>query len=314
MTETADPAPAVPAVPEDAPVQLDRLRVIVNPSAGHGRAGKVLPAVEAALRGWATDVEVSPTRDIAHADELAAAAAAAGQVAVALGGDGLVGRVAGATAAAGGVLAVLPGGRGNDFARGLGIGRDPVAAATALATAVERRVDLPEAGGTPFIGIASLGFDSEVNALANRTRWLRGQSVYTYAVLRSMVSWRPVRFTVSVDGGEPEQIVGWTVGAANAAYYGGGMRMAPDADIADGKLEVIFIHRCGRLTLLALFPRVFSGRHVDTKHVTVRRAARLTVDADRPFQVYADGDPVADLPAEILVRPGALRLLAPPTS
>ncbi|ADP78810.1 diacylglycerol/lipid kinase family protein [Pseudofrankia inefficax] len=314
MTETADPAPAVPAAPEDAPVQLDRLRVIVNPSAGHGRAGKVLPAVEAALRGWATEVEVSPTRDIAHADELAAAAAAAGQVAVALGGDGLVGRVAGATAAAGGVLAVLPGGRGNDFARGLGIDRDPAAAATALATAVERRVDLPEAGGTPFIGIASLGFDSEVNALANRTRWLRGQSVYTYAVLRSMVSWRPVRFTVSVDGGEPEQIVGWTVGAANAAYYGGGMRMAPGADIADGKLEVIFIHRCGRLTLLALFPRVFSGRHVDTKHVTVRRATRLTVDADRPFQVYADGDPVADLPAEILVRPGALRLLAPSVS
>lgn len=323
MTDTADPAPAVPAPsragedwrqPAAAPVQLDRLRVIVNPSAGHGHAGKVLPAVESALRGWAAEVEVSPTRDIAHADELAAAAAAAGQVAVALGGDGLVGRVAGATAAAGGVLAVLPGGRGNDFARGLGIDRDPATAAKALATATERPVDLPAANGTPFIGIASLGFDSEVNALANRTTWLRGQSVYTYAVLRSMVAWRPARFTVSVDGGEPEEVTGWTVGAANAAYYGGGMRMAPGADIADGQLEVIFIHRCGRLTLLALFPRVFSGRHVDTKHVTVRRARRLTVNADRPFQVYADGDPVADLPAEILVRPGALRLLVPAAS
>jgi diacylglycerol kinase family enzyme len=219
--------------------------------------------------------------------------------------------VAGATARAGGVLAVLPGGRGNDFARGLGIGRDPVAASAALATATERRVDLPEANGTPFIGIASLGFDSEVNALANRTKWLRGQSVYTYAVLRAMVRWRPATFTVSLDGAEPETVVGWTVGAANAAFYGGGMRMAPGADIADGKLEIIAIRRCGRLTLLALFPRVFSGRHVDTKYVTVRRATRLEVQADRPFQVYADGDPVADLPAEILVRPGALRLLTP---
>ncbi|MDT3441219.1 MULTISPECIES: diacylglycerol kinase family protein [unclassified Pseudofrankia] len=328
MTETTHHAPATPATPErDAapaqfataefaavPIARDRLCVIVNPSAGGGRAGRVLDDVTAALRGWASDVEVARTRDIAHADELAAAAAGSGRIAVALGGDGLVGRVAGATAKAGGLLAVLPGGRGNDFARGLGIPRDPVAAAAAVAGAVERRVDLPEANGTPFIGIASVGFDSDVQVIANRTRFLRGQNVYTFATLRALLPWRPARFTVSLDGGEPREVVGWTVGAANAPYYGGGMRMAPDADIADGQLEVIFIHRTSRLTLLALFPRVFSGRHVDTKHVTVRRASRLTLDADRPFQVYADGDPVADLPAEIAVRPGALRLLVPPAA
>ncbi|OHV37938.1 diacylglycerol kinase [Pseudofrankia sp. EUN1h] len=294
------------------PVARDRLCVIVNPSAGGGRAGRVLEDVTAALRGWAAEVEVARTRDIAHADELAAAAAGSGRVAVALGGDGLVGRVAGATAKAGGLLAVLPGGRGNDFARGLGIPRDPVAAASALAGAVERRVDLPEANGTPFIGIASLGFDSDVQVIANRTRLLRGQSVYTYSTMRALVPWRPARFTVRLDDGEPREVVGWSVAAANAQYYGGGMRYAPGADIADGLLDVVFLHRMGRLTLLLLFHKVFKGTHVDTKHVTVLRARRLTVDADRPFQVYADGDPVADLPTEIVIRPGALRLLAPP--
>nr|WP_307875127.1 YegS/Rv2252/BmrU family lipid kinase [Frankia nepalensis] len=289
-----------------------RLHVIVNPSAGGGRAGRMLPGVEAALRAWASEVEVTPTRDIAHADELAAEAAAGGRVAVALGGDGLVGRVAGATAAAGGLLAVLPGGRGNDFARGLGIGRDPVAAAAALAGAVERRVDLPEANGRAFIGIASLGFDSDVQVIANKTRFLRGQSVYTYSTMRALLPWRPARFTVRLDGGEPQEVVGWSVGAANAPFYGGGMRYAPDADIADGQLEVVFLHKMSRLTLLLLFHKVFKGTHVDTKHVTVLRARHLTVDADRPFQVYADGDPVADLPTEIVLRPGALRLLAPP--
>lgn len=312
MTDTADASPAPLALtPPPAEVDRGRLRVIVNPSAGRGRAGQLLPGVEAALRGWAAEVEVSATRDIEHADTLAAEAAADGQVAVALGGDGLVGRVAGATARAGGLLAVLPGGRGNDFARGLGVGRDPVTAAAALVDAVERRVDLPEANGMPFIGIASVGFDSDVQVIANRTKWLRGQSVYTFATLRALLPWRPVRFTVTVDGGEPRELVGWTVAAANAPYYGGGMKMAPGADIADGQLEVEFIRRCGRLTLLALFPRVFSGRHVETKYVTVQRAQRVTVDADRPFQVYADGDPVASLPAEIVVRPGALRLLTP---
>ncbi|ONH33872.1 diacylglycerol kinase [Pseudofrankia asymbiotica] len=294
------------------PIARDRLRVIVNPSAGGGRAGRVLEDVLGALRGWASDVEVTRTRDIAHADELAAEAAGSGRVAVALGGDGLVGRVAGATARAGGLLAVLPGGRGNDFARGLGISRDPVAAAAALAGAVERRIDLPEANGTAFIGIASLGFDSDVQVIANRTRLLRGQSVYTYSTMRALVPWRPARFTVRLDDGEPREVVGWSVAAANAQYYGGGMRYAPDADVADGLLDVVFLHRMSRLTLLLLFHKVFKGTHVDTKHVTVLRARRLTVDADRPFQVYADGDPVADLPTEIVVRPGALRLLAPP--
>jgi YegS/Rv2252/BmrU family lipid kinase len=320
MTDSADAAAASSApsaatelgsAPTPAGVDPRRLRVIVNPSSGHGRAEALLPAVEAALRRWAAEVEVSSTRSLEHADALAAEAAAAGRVAVALGGDGLVGRVAGATARSGGLLAVLPGGRGNDFARGLGTGGDPVAAASALADATECRVDLPEVNGRPFLGIATVGFDSEVAAVANRTTWLRGQHVYTYAVLRSLVSWTPVHFTVTVDGGEPREVDGWTVATANNAYYGGGMRMAPSADIADGQLDVHIIRQCSRLTLLRLFPKVFSGRHVETKIVTVLRCQHLRVDADRPFQVIADGEEVTELPAEIVMRAGALRLLHP---
>ena len=302
---------AGPLVP-DAAVDRSLLTVIVNPHAGGGRAARVLEDVRTALARWAGDVRVETTRSLDHARDLAAAASAEGRVAVALGGDGLVGQVAGAVARSGGVLAVLPGGRGNDFARGLGIPRDPALAATALATAVERRVDLPEAGGRSFVGIASVGFDSDVQVIANRTRWLSGQQVYTYAALRALAAWRPARFTVTVDDSPPFEHIGWTVGAANAAYYGGGMQLVPGAEIDDGKLDVILLSRTGRLKFLMLFPRVFSGRHIDLPYVTVRRARRLVVDADRPFQLYADGDPIADLPAEITVRPGALRLLVPP--
>jgi YegS/Rv2252/BmrU family lipid kinase len=295
-------------------VEVDRLRLtlIVNPSAGGGRAARVLDDVRAALERWASDVRVEPTRDLDHAEELAVAASGEGRVAVALGGDGLIGRIAGAVARAGGLLAALPGGRGNDFARGLGLPSDPTLAATALVGAVERKVDLPEVNGHPFVSIASVGFDSDVGTIANRTRLLRGQSVYTYAALRALAAWRPARFTVTIDGATPRALVGWTVAAANSAYYGGGMRLAPNADIADGRLEVLLLSRTGKLTFLALFPRVFSGRHVDTPHVDVIRARHVVVEADRPFQVYADGDPIADLPAEIHIRPGALRLLVPP--
>ncbi|ABD13172.1 sphingosine/diacylglycerol kinase-like enzyme [Frankia casuarinae] len=296
---------------EPAEVDRNRLAVIVNPSAGHGRAMRMLDGVRVELARWARDVRVTPTRDLAHADDLAAAATAQGRVVVALGGDGLAGSVAGGVARCGGVLAVLPGGRGNDFVRGLGLPRDPCRVAAGLAHARERRVDLPEVGGRPFLGIASVGYDSDVQVIANRTRFLRGQQVYTYAALRALAAWRPARFTVTVDDLAPRDLVGWTVAAANSAYYGGGMRFAPGADIADGLLDVLLISRTSRLTFLALFPRVFSGRHVDTRHVRVLRARRVRIEADRPFAVYADGDPLASLPAEIVVRPGALRLLVP---
>lgn len=321
---TSDPAAIIPDGEEsahaeiapgdvaDAPIDRSRLSLIVNPHAGGGRAAKVLDDVYAALARWAADIRVEATRDLEHAETLAAEATAGRRVAVALGGDGLAGRIAGAVARSGGVLAVLPGGRGNDFARGLGIPRDPALAAAALVAAIERRVDLPEAAGRPFLGIASVGLDSDVQVIANRATRLSGQSVYTYAALRAVAAWRPARFTVTIDDDAPQELVGWTVGAANAAYYGGGMRFAPGADIADGRLEIVTVARTGRLKFLLLFPRVFSGRHVEVPYVRVRRARRLRVDADRPFQVYADGDPIADLPAEIIVRPGALRLLVPP--
>jgi YegS/Rv2252/BmrU family lipid kinase len=298
----------------DTDVDQRRLMLIVNPNAGGGRAAKATDDVAAALTRWGADVRIERTRDIDHAGELATLATKDGRVAVALGGDGLAGRVAGVTAADGGLFAVLPGGRGNDYVRGLGGSPDPVTAATALATAVERRVDLAEAGGKPFLGIASVGFDSDVQVIANRARLVRGSQVYTYAALRVAARWKPVRFSVTIDDEAPREHVGWTVAAANAAYYGGGMKLAPDAEPDDGLLQVVLVARTGKLTFLAQFPRVFSGRHVESPHVQVRVARRVRVDADRPFQVYADGDPVADLPAQIVIRPAALRLLAPPAA
>lgn len=285
--------------------------MVVNPSAGRGRALRLLGDVSAALSQWAPDVRVAPTRGLEHAGELAAEASAQGRVVAALGGDGLAGAVAGAVAEAGGVLAVLPGGRGNDFVRGLGLPDDPRLVAADLAHARETRIDLPEVDGRPFLGIASVGYDSDVQVIANRARLLRGRHVYTYAALRALAAWRPARFTVTVDDEEPRTLRGWTVGAANAPFYGGGMRFAPGADLADGLLEIVLISHTSRLTFLALFPRVFSGRHVDTRHVRVLRGRRVHISADRPFAVYADGDPLAALPASIVVRPSALRLLVP---
>jgi YegS/Rv2252/BmrU family lipid kinase len=289
---------------------VSRLLLIVNPSAAGGRTLRRLPAVEEALARSGADVRTEQTRSLAHADELVALAAAEDRVAVAFGGDGLVGRVAGAAAAADVPVAALPGGRGNDFLRTLGVGSDPVPVAAALADAVEHRVDLGLANERPFVGIASVGFDSDVQVLANRTRIVRGSPVYTYAALRTLLTWAPCRFDVEIDGDRFTH-VGWSVAAGNAQYYGGGMRYAPTARVDDGLLDVVLAARSSRPHFLTQLPRVFSGRHIDDGHVTVRQARSLVVDADRPFQLYADGDPIADLPARVTVAPGALRMLIP---
>jgi YegS/Rv2252/BmrU family lipid kinase len=287
------------------------MSLIVNPSAGGGRAGRALPAVLAALAAAGIPHRAERTRSLDHARELARGAAARGEIAVAFGGDGLVGAVADAVRNTDGVLAVLPGGRGNDFARVLGIPLEPVAACAVLTTGVERVLDLGEVGGRTFVAVASCGFDSDCNRIANETRFLRGTPVYVYSALRGLVGWRPARFSLELDGEAPESMVGYSVVIANSKAYGGGMYIAPGASLEDGLLDVLTIADMPKSRFLRLLPTVFKGRHVQAPEVSVRRARELRVSADRPFTLYADGDPIAELPVTVRALPRAVRVIVP---
>jgi YegS/Rv2252/BmrU family lipid kinase len=290
---------------------MDRaVRLIVNPSAGAGRAARLLPGVEAALRSHGIAFRVDRTTSIEHARELALEACAAGEVAAAMGGDGLAGAVAGGLLDGDGLMALLPGGRGNDLARKLGIGHDPVGAVDILAAGRERRIDLGEAGGRVFVGILSAGFDSEVNEIANATRLPLGTLVYLYSALRALWSWRPARWQVTIDGAE-HAFTGYAVAVANSGVFGGGMWLVPDAELDDGLLDVTFTGHQPRSAYLRGLRKVFDGRHVDEPAFEIRRGREITFGADRPFTAYADGDPIADLPVTVRVRPRALRVIAP---
>jgi YegS/Rv2252/BmrU family lipid kinase len=293
---------------------VHRLQLVVNPSAGGGRAAKLLPAVEAALRSAGHDLVVTPTRSLEHADELTRAAVADERVAVAMGGDGIVGRVAGVVASVGGVMGVVPGGRGNDFCRAAGLPQDAVAACAVLASGVPRGVDLgvvtSSLGEVPFLGIASIGFDSDVQERVLTSRLPLGQLTYLYGSLATVATWKHATFTCTVDG-TPLQVRGWSVAVANSGMYGGGMHLAPEASLHDGELDVVASAETGKLPFLRALPKVFKGTHVDEPTITVSRACTVELDADRPFRVFADGDPVGTLPATVTVRPGAVQVLLP---
>jgi YegS/Rv2252/BmrU family lipid kinase len=286
------------------------VRLIVNPSAGSGRAVRLLPEVEAALRSLGIAFRVDRTESIEHARDLARASCDAGELAAAMGGDGLAGAVAGELQGTDTPMAILPGGRGNDFARKLGIGGDPVAACELIASGRERRVDLAEAGGRIYVGILSAGLDSDVQEIANGTRLRLGTAAYLYGTLRALRSWRPADWEVEIDG-ERHTFSGYSVAVANSGVFGGGMWLVPDARLDDGLLDIVFTGDRPKAAFLRALPKVFKGAHVHEPGFRVLRGREVAFRADRPFTAYADGDPIADLPATVRVLPGALRVIAP---
>ncbi len=291
---------------------MDRpVRLIVNPSAGAGRAARLLPEVEAALRSHGIAFRVDRTTSIEHARELARAARDGGEIAAAMGGDGLAGAIAGELRESDAVMAVLPGGRGNDLARKLGIGSDPVAATDILAAGRERRIDVADVGGATYVGILSAGLDSDVQVVANGTRLKRlGPLVYLYGVLVALRRWRPAQWEVEIDG-VPHAFRGYAVAVANSGVFGGGMWLVPDAEIDDGMLDVAFTLDKPKTAYLRGLTKVFSGAHVAEPGFEIHRGREVVFRADRPFTAYADGDPIADLPATVRIVPGALRVIAP---
>ncbi|HEV7586274.1 MAG TPA: diacylglycerol kinase family protein [Solirubrobacteraceae bacterium] len=288
--------------------------LIVNPVAGGGKSGRLGPELERRLREHGLTVRRVQTRDLPHARELAIEAARGGETVVALSGDGMIGAIADALREVpGAVLGILPGGRGNDLARVLGIPEDPHAACATIAEGAPRPVDVGEIGGRAFVGIASAGFDSDANRIANEAPAWLGALVYAYGALRALASWRPATFEIELDPpGERHTFSGYSVGTANSKAYGGGMFAAPAALLDDGLLEVITMSHLSRWRFLSsVLPRVFKGTHVELDAVRVFRAAEVAISADRPFTMYADGDPIGELPVRVRAVRGAVNVIVP---
>ena len=287
-----------------------RYLLLVNPSAGGGRAAKLLPQLEGALRARSLDHRLVLTTSLGHGCEEARKAATAGEIPVVMSGDGLIGQIGGVLAGCEVPMGVIPGGRGNDLARVLGIPTEIPAAVDLLAAGPTRAIDVGEVNGRRFLGVASCGFDSEANRIANQARLVKGNLVYLYAALRALAAWKPARFELALDG-DPRSFRGYSVAAANSKAFGGGMLIAPDAELDDGKLDVMLAGRASKLRYLAEMPKVFKGTHVDSDHVEFLRGEEIEVSADRPFVIYADGDPIGATPAMMRVERRCLRVIAP---
>jgi diacylglycerol kinase (ATP) len=246
---------------------------------------------------------------------------------IVLGGDGTIHRHLGALAALGTPVLAVPCGSGNDFARALGIPRPKVALecwrAFLSGGANVQTIDLgtiqPEEPGTKryFCCVAGIGLDAEVARRANRLpSWLRRHGGYALALPLALLKFSPPLLYLTADSPQPrpsDPSPRSTMLAvfANTPVFGDGMRIAPQARLDDGQLDACLIPAISKLRLLRLFPRVYSGRHLQVAGVEYRRAARFHVATGAPAEVYADGELVCRTPVEIGVAPRALQVIAP---
>jgi YegS/Rv2252/BmrU family lipid kinase len=287
-----------------------RFALLVNPVSAGGKALKALPAVHAELDRLGAPHRTVTTRSSEHAAEEASKAAAQGETVAALSGDGMLRPLATVLKGTQAALAIIPCGRGNDLARVLGIPTDATEATNLAVTGPEKLLDVGNVDGTPFVGIASFGFDSEANRIANDAKVVKGNAVYLYAALRTLAAWKPAAFTVTVDG-QRHEASGYSVAVGNSKAYGGGMFVLPMAELDDGRLDVLISTDASKLRFLRGVFDTFKGAHVDSPNAQFLHGEVIEVDSDRPFVIYGDGDPIGATPATIRVERRCLRVVAP---
>lgn len=299
--------------------------IIVNPRSGRGRAARLLPQVSAQLASALphSQLRVVRTRNYADARERAYATVAASEppqagerpdVLVMMGGDGMASLGLNACAGTHVQLGVIPAGTGDDFARGVGIPRDPLAAARAVGSGLTRRIDLTLAAGQiadgsqqRYVGsVVSSGYDARVNHRVNHGRLNLGSVSYASAVLLEIAKLDPINYRLTIDGKyREEQAI--LVAVGNAGYVGGGIHLCPQADPADGLLDLTLIGPVSRLTLIRLFPLLFRGDFISHPAITHLRATEVLLDGDELVPM-ADGEDLGKAPLRLTCEPGVLEI------
>lgn len=286
--------------------------IIANPVAGGGRGrSRALQALEL-LRAKGVNAEVHWTEKRGEATRISREVLAAGVKHIAgCGGDGTLNEIANALAFTEGIMGVLPGGRGNDLCRSLGIPRTMAQAADIFATGQVRTVDLGKIGTRYFNTIATLGFDAEVSRAAEQGRILvSGPVTYLVNILKCLVNYRPPFLRLEGDFGHVEGRF-FLAATSNTPMYGGGFHITPPAKMDDGLFHVCLIDPLPALKVLWLMPSVRAGRHVGMPWVRILPTRRLKIESDSESWVYADGERMGQTPVTIEIAPGALKVMAP---
>ena len=294
---------------------MQNIRLIVNPTSGRGRGSTVAKQASQLLDKQGVTHEVIYSRSPDDPARLARESIRDRTAAVvAIGGDGLVRQVAGELVETDTPLGIIPAGRGNDFARGLGIPLDIAGACATIVTGHQQRVDVGQANGRYFFSVAVMGFAAEINRKANTFTKLRVNALYSLLTVITIFTDEPQPFTVEYEG-RRRRCYSWMIAVGNTWSSARGMALVPAARPDDGQLDACIINGMGKFELLlSVFPKVFRGRHLYHTGVDTIRGREMTIESDRPCDMYADGERIGPLPVILKAVPQALSVFVPTAS
>jgi diacylglycerol kinase (ATP) len=300
--------------------EISKVTALTNPLSGHGAAVAASQLAIARLQHRGVEVIEIVGENAEDARYLVAAAVEKGTDAVVVtGGDGVISNALQVLAGTDVPLGIIPAGTGNDHAREFAIPtKDPEAAADVIVGGWTKTVDLGRVRSDNdgkkcdkwFGTVAATGFDSLVTDRANRMTWPHGRLRYYVAMFAELSQLRLLPFRLVLDGAQEIEADLTLTAFGNTRSYGGGMLICPNADPSDGLLDITMVASASRTKLVRFFPTAIKGTHVELDEVTTARAK--TVEVECPgINVYADGDFVCPLPAEISTVPAALQILRP---
>jgi diacylglycerol kinase (ATP) len=285
---------------------LDTL-FIVNPVAGRGKSLHTWARIKSKI---SFSYEFVLTGAPGEARQAAAKALSEGfGRVIAVGGDGTVSEVVNGIAKGDAVLGIIPTGTGNDFVKSLGISLNPIEALSLLDKGYSQAIDLGMYVGGYYINVAGAGLDAEVVKMTNeRLRFLGGAPAYAVSLLATIGRFLPREAIIDIDGRQIRRTV-WLISAANGRYYGGGMKICPEARLDDGLLDICIINETSRPELIRFFPTVFTGRHTKHPSFELIRGKSVKIAFSKPCSVQVDGEVIGTTPLEISVIPSGIRVI-----
>jgi len=290
-----------------------KIKVIVNPNAGGGQGRQCFPLLREKLLERRIPFHLQFSESAEHVTLLARQAQTEGyNIIVTCGGDGTAHRALQAMVGSHAVLGFVPLGRGNDLPRNLGIPEDLESACSLLSRGQVRRIDLIQVNEDLYMaGVGGIGFDAEVNVIANRlNRYLSGKATYILPLLLKTLTYRPKKIALQLDRDYLKGLI-LMVAFGNIRSYGRGMQITPLAEPDDGLLDVCWIDPVKKLRLYRFFPTVYSGEHLDKPEVHYYRTSTVQAKSTTPLDLYGDGEFLCKTPFNLRVLPRSLRVLVP---
>lgn len=269
---------------------MEKILFVINPIAGGGKAKDLISIIEKKMKENNIEFDIIETTKPKEATKIVESST--NDVVIAVGGDGTVNEVAkGLINRGSGILGIIPGGTGNDMCKSLGLSMDPISAIETIINRKVKEMDIGLANGNYFLNIASVGFDAEVVKNTDKIkRKIKGKLAYILGVLITLLNYKMKKTTIEIDNGKLDRKM-LLLAVGNGQYYGGGMKILPNAKIDDGYLHLCLVKDIGNIKLLFLFPSIFKGNHLKyKKYVEIHKAKEINIKILGEFYLNLDGD------------------------